>query len=51
MSESLKEEVYGPLTPSQTDAVRDIEECGRHLLCVINDILDVAKIEAGKLDL
>jgi len=51
MSEGLQEHVYGPLNPQQLRAVRDVEECGRHLLALINDILDVAKIEAGKVEL
>ena len=51
MSEGLQEQVYGLLNEEQLRAVKDVEECGRHLLELINDILDVAKIEAGKIEL
>ena len=50
MSEGLQEQVYGSLNDRQRQAARDVEECGRHLLALINDILDVAKVEAGKLE-
>jgi PAS domain S-box-containing protein len=51
ISEALREQAYGPLTDRQDHAVSMIEESGRHLLAMINDILDLARIGAGKLDL
>jgi PAS domain S-box-containing protein len=51
MSEALQEQVYGPLNEKQLKSLRSIEESGYHLLSLINDILDVSKIEAGKLKL
>jgi PAS domain S-box-containing protein len=50
-AEVLAEEIYGSLTVEQHKSVQMIEQSGRHLLSVINDILDLAKIEAGKVEL
>lgn len=50
-SEVLKDELYGKLNEKQREYVDDIMESGRHLLDLINDILDLAKVESGKMEL
>ncbi len=51
LSEALQMKTYGTLSEKQLKAVQNIEQSGRHLLALINDILDLSKIEAGKLEL
>src|SRR5271157_334455 len=47
----LERQTAGPLTQKQERFVRHVKESSRHLLALIDDILDLSKIEAGRLDL
>ena len=47
----LLERIYGPLNEKQVEGIERTQKAARHLLELVNDVLDLSKIEAGKIDL
>ena len=50
-SEALNLKIFGELNEKQSEYIRDINSSGIHLLGMINDLLDLSKIESGKMQL
>ena len=50
-SEVLLARFFGELNEKQDDYLKDIHSSGKHLLALINDVLDLSKVEAGRMDL
>ncbi|MEK7338285.1 MAG: ATP-binding protein, partial [candidate division NC10 bacterium] len=50
-SEVLQDGLAGPLAPKQARYVENIRQSGRHLLQLVNDVVDLSRVEAGRLDL
>jgi signal transduction histidine kinase len=51
LSEIMRQEKFGPLNQHYKQYLGDIRSSGEHLLALVNDLLDLSKIDAGKLDL
>ena len=47
----LLENIYGPLNEKQAEGITRTHKAAKHLLELVNDVLDLSKIEAGKIDL
>jgi len=50
-AELMEQEILGPLTDKQRDAVGNVHQAGEHLMTLLNDIIDLHRAEAGKVEL
>jgi signal transduction histidine kinase len=50
-NEMILDEIYGPITPDVRSPLEEVQASGKHLLRLINNVLDLAKIEAGRMEL
>ncbi len=50
-SELLEQQMFGPLNEKQRSYVVNVLSSGRHLLAIVNDILDLSKVEAGRFEI
>jgi signal transduction histidine kinase len=50
-TELMEEGIYGPVTDDQKEALEGVEESSRNLLTLINQILDLSKVESGKIEM
>ena len=50
-SDVLAQRMFGELNEKQSEYVNDISTSGNHLLALVNDVLDLSKVEAGRMDL